>query len=421
MNNCFTVLDAVLLGKLTRFSEKERCQILEKISLLSKDPFPDGHSKRQLVHQNHKIYRMRSGRYRIIYCLEKPYIGIIAILSRDDETYEQAFLPTQFNQANEITDYFEHIDAEFLKLLAENDLQVVRDKTLKSISQLRQKQKSLSEREENFTSDERALHSLADELNLQSLDLKLKREALEKREGYIKYQEKKIAKEKLEASDLSRKLGLARKVLIEKRNEIAEKYKNIDRDREVAIEEAKSLVTEKIAEARKWIDSIMPPPPLSVVVSQKPDERVLSLPEAAKFKYDIPFQPNDKASIYLFIVGSLLILMPWSSLLKFFLFLSGSMFLLRRSFEEARKYRKEFARWCIKTEENCTEYEKIRNLVLVSYFDQLEISKATQSGTEDFVKRVEWWRKESSSIVLGEINHALEEAANTLNKNQNSR
>jgi hypothetical protein len=211
---------------------------------------------------------------------------------------------------------------------------------------------------------------------------------------------------------------MAHKTLIRKKDEITEKYQDVDREFELALEEAKSLMVERIYEARNRINSIVSPPPLSVVVWQKPDERVLLPPEGAKFKFNIPFQPSDKTSVYLFILGAFFILMPWSSALKLFLFLSISIFLFRRSLKETKRNKKEFARRCVEVEKSCAEYEKIKNPIPVSYFDQLEISKATQSGTEDFVERMEWWRKESLSIVLGEINHALEEAIDTLNEKQ---
>src|SRR5712691_7961372 len=68
---------------------KESHQVLEKINLLARDPTPDAKVKKQLPHLNGKLHRIRSGDYRIFYTFEHPYISILALRRRDDDTYEE--------------------------------------------------------------------------------------------------------------------------------------------------------------------------------------------------------------------------------------------------------------------------------------------------------------------------------------------
>lgn len=68
---------------------KESHQVLEKIHLLTQDPTPDAKVKKQLKYMNGKLYRIRCGSYRIFYTFEKPYISLLALRRRDDDTYEE--------------------------------------------------------------------------------------------------------------------------------------------------------------------------------------------------------------------------------------------------------------------------------------------------------------------------------------------
>ena len=68
---------------------KETHQILEKINLLAQDPTPDARVKKQLKYMNGKLHRIRSGDYRIFYTFEQPYISILALRRRDDDTYDE--------------------------------------------------------------------------------------------------------------------------------------------------------------------------------------------------------------------------------------------------------------------------------------------------------------------------------------------
>src|SRR5260221_6760959 len=68
---------------------KEMHQVLEKINLLVQDPTPDAKVKKQLKHLNGRLHRLRSGDYRIFYTFEQPYISILALRRRDDDTYDE--------------------------------------------------------------------------------------------------------------------------------------------------------------------------------------------------------------------------------------------------------------------------------------------------------------------------------------------
>jgi superfamily I DNA/RNA helicase/mRNA-degrading endonuclease RelE of RelBE toxin-antitoxin system len=74
---------------------KESHQVLEKIRLLEQDPKPDGKTKRQLTHVNRDVYRLRSGHYRIFYTFSDPYISLLKLERRDDDTYNDE-LEAQF-------------------------------------------------------------------------------------------------------------------------------------------------------------------------------------------------------------------------------------------------------------------------------------------------------------------------------------
>lgn len=68
---------------------KETHQVLEKINLLTQDPTPDAKAKKQLKYMNGKLHRIRCGDYRIFYTFEQPYISILALRRRNDDTYDE--------------------------------------------------------------------------------------------------------------------------------------------------------------------------------------------------------------------------------------------------------------------------------------------------------------------------------------------
>ena len=67
---------------------KESHQVLEKIKLLEQDPTPDGKAKKQLKYVNRDVYRLRCGDYRIFYTFRDPYVSLLKLDRRDDDTYE---------------------------------------------------------------------------------------------------------------------------------------------------------------------------------------------------------------------------------------------------------------------------------------------------------------------------------------------
>lgn len=72
---------------------RESHQILEKIALLAQDPTPDAKVKKQLKYMSGKLHRLRSGNYRIFYTFEHPYVSLLALRRRDDDTYDEDFDP----------------------------------------------------------------------------------------------------------------------------------------------------------------------------------------------------------------------------------------------------------------------------------------------------------------------------------------
>lgn len=68
---------------------KELAQVQKKLSLLAEDPRPDAKTKKQLKYWNGKLHRLRSGDYRIFYTFEEPYISVLALRRRDDDTYDE--------------------------------------------------------------------------------------------------------------------------------------------------------------------------------------------------------------------------------------------------------------------------------------------------------------------------------------------
>lgn len=70
---------------------KEAHQILEKIAYLTKDPRPDGNLKKQLTKIDRRLHRLESGNYRIIYTFEEPYISLLALRRRREDTYNEEF------------------------------------------------------------------------------------------------------------------------------------------------------------------------------------------------------------------------------------------------------------------------------------------------------------------------------------------
>ena len=67
---------------------KEMHQVIGKLNVLLEDPMPDGKVKKQLTHINRDLYRLRSGYYRIFYAISDPYVCLLKLDRRDDDTYD---------------------------------------------------------------------------------------------------------------------------------------------------------------------------------------------------------------------------------------------------------------------------------------------------------------------------------------------
>jgi superfamily I DNA/RNA helicase/mRNA-degrading endonuclease RelE of RelBE toxin-antitoxin system len=72
---------------------KEVHQVIEKINQLAQDPTPDAKVKKQLKYMHGRLHRIRCGDYRIFYTFEQPYISILAVRRRGDDTYDEDLDP----------------------------------------------------------------------------------------------------------------------------------------------------------------------------------------------------------------------------------------------------------------------------------------------------------------------------------------
>src|SRR5215831_14279182 len=105
------------LIQLQAIPAKEMQQIISKLNMLLDDPMPDGKVKKQLTHINRDLYRLRSGYYRIFYTISDPYICLIKLDRRDDDTYDHdpnaeflgGFNPDFGDILNNLPTHVEHI------------------------------------------------------------------------------------------------------------------------------------------------------------------------------------------------------------------------------------------------------------------------------------------------------------------------
>src|SRR5947209_6597536 len=66
---------------------KEEHQVLEKIKVLEQDPAPDGKVKMKIKHMGEDLYRLRCGNYRVIYTYRDPYVSLLKLERRNEDTY----------------------------------------------------------------------------------------------------------------------------------------------------------------------------------------------------------------------------------------------------------------------------------------------------------------------------------------------
>src|SRR5690606_22972729 len=77
------------LNELILLPPKELSQVQKKIGLLAEDPTPDAKTKKQLKYWGGKLHRLRSGDFRVFYTFEQPYVSVLALRRRDDDTYAE--------------------------------------------------------------------------------------------------------------------------------------------------------------------------------------------------------------------------------------------------------------------------------------------------------------------------------------------
>jgi superfamily I DNA/RNA helicase/mRNA-degrading endonuclease RelE of RelBE toxin-antitoxin system len=75
------------LSALRALPNKEEHQVLEKIKILEQDPSQDGKAKRKIKGWD-DVYRLRCGDYRILYTYKDPYVSLLKLDRRDEDTYD---------------------------------------------------------------------------------------------------------------------------------------------------------------------------------------------------------------------------------------------------------------------------------------------------------------------------------------------
>ncbi len=70
---------------------KEARHILDKINLLTDDPTPDAKTKKQLKYIDPRLHRIRCGDYRIFYTFQAPYVSLLSVQKRKEDTYDNDF------------------------------------------------------------------------------------------------------------------------------------------------------------------------------------------------------------------------------------------------------------------------------------------------------------------------------------------
>ncbi|MGG7643913.1 3'-5' exonuclease [Rhodovulum sp. YNF3179] len=77
-------------SELLALPPKENAQIQKKLSQLVEDPLPDAKVKKQLKNwKGGNVYRIRSGDYRIFYSIKEPFISLLALRRRSEDTYDE--------------------------------------------------------------------------------------------------------------------------------------------------------------------------------------------------------------------------------------------------------------------------------------------------------------------------------------------
>ena len=85
--HAITFKPAFLTG-LLQLPPKEKAQIEKKLLLLAADPTPDAKVKKRLKATDGKVYRLRSGDWRILYTFDERYVSLLDLRLRTDATYD---------------------------------------------------------------------------------------------------------------------------------------------------------------------------------------------------------------------------------------------------------------------------------------------------------------------------------------------
>ena len=89
-----TTSKPTFLTEMLALPAKEAKQVLEKIALLSQDPTPDAKVKKLLKYiGQHQVCRLRSGDYRVFYTYKHPYVTLLGLRRRNDDTYDAEIEP----------------------------------------------------------------------------------------------------------------------------------------------------------------------------------------------------------------------------------------------------------------------------------------------------------------------------------------
>lgn len=81
------------LNQMLALPAKEMAQVQKKLSLLVEDPSPDAKVKKKLKYMDGDLHRLRSGDYRVFYTYRKPFVSVLSLVRRDDDTYDDTVPP----------------------------------------------------------------------------------------------------------------------------------------------------------------------------------------------------------------------------------------------------------------------------------------------------------------------------------------
>jgi len=99
---------------------KEIHQVLEKIKMLEQDPTPDAKAKKLIKkYKEQHLYRIRCGVYRIFYTFRDPYVSLLALLRRKEDTYDEE-LDVEFLRGGnvELEDHPRPVQPDWERILA---------------------------------------------------------------------------------------------------------------------------------------------------------------------------------------------------------------------------------------------------------------------------------------------------------------